>query len=48
MIPLYKHIAELSMIRAIPLTADDLPKGRIRGLLVMRDNWVITAFFKRN
>jgi len=33
MIPLYKHIAELSMIRAIPLTADDIPRGRIGGLL---------------
>ena len=30
---LHKKIAELAMIRAIPLTADDLPKGRIRGLL---------------
>ena len=32
--PIHEYIAELAMIRAIPLTADNLPKGRIRGLLV--------------
>jgi len=31
---LHKKIASLSLIRAIPLTADNLPQGRIRGLLV--------------
>jgi len=34
MTPIYKHIAELAMVRAIPLTADDVPRGRIKGLLV--------------
>lgn len=31
---LHKHIAELAMIQAIPLTATaSIPKGRVRGLL---------------
>ena len=31
---LHKRIAELAMIRAIPLTADNVHQGRIKGLLV--------------
>ena len=33
MTPIYKHIGELAMIRAISLTADDVHQGRIKGLL---------------